>query len=53
MDDKKQMAYDILNVINTYAYSTKPEYVKFRVDNGSRGVINAIIEYIIKTYINN
>ena len=52
MTDKQKAAYDILNVIKRYAYSTKDEYVQFRVNNGSKGVIDAIIKYIIDTYLN-
>lgn len=50
MTEKQKVAYDILNIIKTYAYSKRPEYVQFRVNNGSKGVINAIIQYIIDTY---
>lgn len=49
-NEKQKVAYDILNIIKTYAYSKRPEYVQFRVNNGSRGVINAIIQYITDTY---
>lgn len=51
MNDKQQVAYDILQVIKKYAYSTKNEYVQFRINNGSKGVINAIIKYIENTYL--
>ena len=50
-NEKQKVAYDILNIIKTYAYSKRPEYVQFRINNGSKGVINAIIQYIIDTYL--
>ena len=50
MTEKQKVAYDILNIIKTYAYSKHPKYVQFRVNNGSKGVIDAIIQYIIDTY---
>ncbi len=53
MDNKQKTAYDILNVIKKYAYSTQEEYIQFRVNNGSKGVIDTIIKYIIDTYLNN
>ena len=49
--NEKKTAYDILNVVKTYAYSKENEFVQFRVNNGSRGVINAIITYIEATYL--
>ena len=49
---KRQVAQDILNVLKTYAYSTEDKYVQFRIDNGSNGVINTVIKYIIDTYLN-
>ena len=50
MTEKQKVAYDILNIIRNYAYSTDSEYIQFRISNGSKGVINAIIQYIIDTY---
>lgn len=50
-NEKQKVAYDILNIIKTYAYSKRPEYVQFRVNNGSKGVIDAIIQYIIDIYL--
>lgn len=51
MIEKQKVAYDILNIIKTYAYSKHPKYVQFRVNNGNKGVIEAIIQYIIDTYL--
>ncbi len=51
LNEKQKVAYDILNIIKTYAYSKRPEYVQFRVNNGSKGVIDAIIQYIMDTYL--
>ena len=50
MTEKQKVAYDILTIIRRYAYSTDPEYIKFRVDYGSKGIIDAIIQYIRDTY---
>ena len=49
--NEKKTAYDILNVVKTYAYSKENEFVQFRVNNGSKGVIDAIIKYIEATYL--
>lgn len=49
--EKQKVAQDILEIIKTYAYSKDPEYIEFRVNNGSKGVIDAIIQYIIDTYL--
>ena len=49
--NEKKTAYDILNVVKTYAYSKKHEFVQFRVNNGRNGIINAIIKYIEDTYL--
>lgn len=51
MTEKQKVAYDILTIIRRYAYSTDPEYIKFRIDYGSKGIIDAIIQYIIDTYL--
>lgn len=48
---KKEVAYDILNIIQTYAYSIEPKYIEFRVNYGSKGIIDAISKYIIDTYL--
>lgn len=48
---EQKIASDILNFIKTYAYSKESKYVNFRVDNGSKGVINAIIQYIEDCYL--
>lgn len=48
---KKEVAYDILNIIQIYAYSIEPKYVEFRVNYGSKGIIDAISKYIIDTYL--
>ena len=53
MTDKQIAAYDILTIIKKYAYSTEEKYVQYRVNNGSKGVIDAIIMYIVDTYFNN
>jgi hypothetical protein len=49
--NEKKTAYDILNVIKAYAYSKENEFIQFRVNNGSKGVIDAIIKYIENTYL--
>ena len=51
MTDQQQVAYDILNIIKTYAYSKEDKYIQFRVNNGSKGVIDAIIKYIKDVYL--
>ncbi len=49
--NEKKTAYDILNVVKTYAYSKENEFVQFRVNNGRKGIIDAIIKYIEDTYL--
>ena len=51
MNNGKYVAQDILHILKTYAYSTEDKYVQFRVKNGSKGVIDAVIKYIIDTYL--
>ena len=53
-DDKtnnQDIVNDILNIVKTYAYSTDSKYIQFRANNGSKGVIDAIIQDITDKYL--
>ena len=45
---QKQAARDILSMIEEVCFSK--EFIQFRVDNGSRGQIMYIIDYIKNNY---
>lgn len=49
--DKQQVAADIYNYLHKTYYGTSQEEINFRVNYGSKGAVDKVLNYIYNKYL--
>ena len=51
MSNEKRVAQDIYTYLYRAAFGNTKEEVDFRIGQGSKGVVNKVLDYIYNTYL--